>query len=191
MNLTFEGVIPPNATQTVLDETVPVLETWRLTLLTIRHQLDDPTPGTLVAKLWVNAGGEDRELMTLSGEDTFFRKPLYTVLEEGDRLTMEVTARHHDDNCIFDGYVSIERRSLGAGGELRVQVANTNLSGNYLHFQVPAATTWVIPHMLGRYPNVTTVDSLGREIEGEVTYLDPNTVRADFEVAVGGSAFCS
>jgi len=202
VNLAFEGVVPSNQTTTALDFTVPEHESWRLTLLTIKHaeqhiaeheELASP-PGTLVARLALASNGEERTVYTFSGDSPFIREPLHSVLETGDRLIMEITARHHEHACAYEGYVSLERRNMTDEGALRVEVLNQPTyvtAPNYLHFQVPAAATWIISHMLGRYPNVTTVDSLGREIEGEITYLDPNTVRADFERAVGGSAFCS
>jgi hypothetical protein len=195
VNLNFEGLVPPNETRTVLDHTVPLLETWRLTLLTIRHHMDDPTPGTLVAKIWVHSGGQDRELMTISGEDTFFRLPLYTVLEEGDRLTMDVTARHHEDDCVFDGYVSFERRSMTDGGVLRVLAINK--PEHYLHFQGVPAAVWTINHDLGFFPGgVTVVDSGGGVQIGRVDYINTNTLTVSFfvggnPVAFSGSAFLS
>ena len=115
-------------------------------------------------------------------------------MEAGETIRAVITSRHYVEPAVFGGIVSVERLSaisVDGRGTIPVEVVNLNAAGHYLHFQASPAATWILPHMLGRYPNVTTVDSLGREIEGEITYLDPNTVRADFEVAVGGSAFLS
>ena len=104
---------------------------------------------------------------------------------------MTLHAVHHVSTCNCRATLSVEvhYRQLAVGPGGGGSVTDPTQPGYYLHFQ-PAAQTWIIPHMLGRYPNITLVDSLGREIEGDVTYLDPNTARADFAQAVGGSAFC-
>jgi hypothetical protein len=55
--------------------------------------------------------------------------------------------------------------------------------------QTEASTLWTIAHNLGRRPSVTTVDTVGDEIEGQVHYVDANTVQVAFSPAVAGKAF--
>lgn len=62
---------------------------------------------------------------------------------------------------------------------------------NYRHVQMTAATTWTINHGLSFWPNVTVIDSSGREIIGEETYPNANTVIVTFSAAVAGEAYCS
>jgi hypothetical protein len=60
----------------------------------------------------------------------------------------------------------------------------------YRHVQATAATVWSIAHTLPFRPNVTTVDSSGREmIPGLVEYPDAVHVRLTFSAAVGGEAY--
>lgn len=64
--------------------------------------------------------------------------------------------------------------------------------GAYRHVQAIAATTWTINHALSFRPNVTAVDSTGREIlPGDVTYPSGTQVQLAFSVAVGGEAYLS
>jgi hypothetical protein len=62
---------------------------------------------------------------------------------------------------------------------------------NYVHDQAIASLTWHIVHNLNGFPNVTSVDSSDREIEGAVTYLSAFALDIDFGVVVGGTAYLS
>lgn len=69
--------------------------------------------------------------------------------------------------------------------------AGTVPTSTYRHVQMTAATTWTINHGLSFWPNVTVIDSSGREIIGEETYPNANTVIVTFSAAVAGEAYCS
>jgi len=59
----------------------------------------------------------------------------------------------------------------------------------YTHIQDVAAATWTIHHGLGRYPQVTVVDSAGSVVIGDITYPDTDTVIAKFGGAFAGRAY--
>jgi len=186
----FEGTVNPNQTVTPCNVVVPEGEQWRLLFLAIQQDAttaSEVVPGTIVLRVMVTPAGEDEErrLFRFSGEAAALRENLSGLLGAGDRVRIQVTSRHHTEPVRFLGSWSVEKLPL------QVYVVNQQESANYLHFQTNPSTTWIINHMMGRYPNITTVDSLGRVVEGELHYLDPNTARADFEYAVGGAAFCS
>jgi hypothetical protein len=61
----------------------------------------------------------------------------------------------------------------------------------YTHAQGTPATTWTITHNLGWYPNVAIVDSSGAQVEGDITYVNVNTVSATFSAAFSGAAYLS
>jgi len=72
---------------------------------------------------------------------------------------------------------------LAAGG--------TSGDKSYVHVQGAASTYWTIVHNLGKFPSITVVDSGNSEVEGEVQYIDPNTVTISFSASFGGRAYCN
>lgn len=63
--------------------------------------------------------------------------------------------------------------------------------GTYTHNQTSPASTWIIIHNMGFFPQVTVVDSTGEQVEGEVDYIDANTVNVTFSSAFSGKAYLS
>jgi hypothetical protein len=62
----------------------------------------------------------------------------------------------------------------------------------YRHVQATATTVWNITHNLAFRPNVSAVDSTGREMwPGAVDYPSAITVTLTFSAAVGGEAYLS
>ena len=64
-------------------------------------------------------------------------------------------------------------------------------AASYEHVQNAVSDTWTIVHNLGFRPNVTTFDSGGSVVEGDVSYLDLNTVIVRFTSAFAGGAYIS
>jgi len=65
-------------------------------------------------------------------------------------------------------------------------------TGAYRFVQASAAATWTITHNLPFRPNVTAVDSTGREvIPGTIDYTSDISVQLTFSAAVGGEAYLS
>jgi hypothetical protein len=62
---------------------------------------------------------------------------------------------------------------------------------SYHHVQGVASNTWNIEHNLNFYPNVTIMDSAGNIVEGEIVYVNQNTLRATFSAAFSGNAYLS
>lgn len=57
-------------------------------------------------------------------------------------------------------------------------------------FQV-ANTTFTVNHNLGQFPAVTFVDSAGQPIQGDVDYVNANTVTITFTAAESGWVYCN
>lgn len=55
--------------------------------------------------------------------------------------------------------------------------------------QTTASTTWNIPHRLGKRPSITTVDTAGNVIQGQVVYNSDIQATVYFGLAVAGSAY--
>jgi hypothetical protein len=62
----------------------------------------------------------------------------------------------------------------------------------YRHVQATASTVWAITHPLSFWPNVSVVDSTGREVWPDtVDYPSATTVQITFSAALGGEAYLS
>ena len=70
-------------------------------------------------------------------------------------------------------------------------LAELGATSHYHHSQGTAATTWVIPHNLGRYPAVTVLDSGGSEVEVSVLHDSINQATLTLSYAISGIATCS
>lgn len=70
-----------------------------------------------------------------------------------------------------------EKGDTGSGGDK-----------NYVHTQLTSSDTWVITHNLNKYPSVTTFDSTGEEVIGDITYNNVNQVTISFAGAFKGRA---
>lgn len=61
---------------------------------------------------------------------------------------------------------------------------------NTLEFnQMIPAGTWSIIHNLGKFPSVTVVDSGGTVVDGNVNYIDDNTIEIEFSFSFSGKAY--
>lgn len=63
--------------------------------------------------------------------------------------------------------------------------------GTYVHNQGVVASTWVVTHNLGAYPNVTVEDSAGTTVEGEIVHNTVNQLTLTFSAAFSGIAYLS
>jgi hypothetical protein len=61
----------------------------------------------------------------------------------------------------------------------------------YSHSQSAVSSTWSITHNLGFRPNVTTLDSAGSTIEGNVAHVSANQLTVTFSVGLTGNAYLS
>lgn len=59
----------------------------------------------------------------------------------------------------------------------------------FVFTQTTPIEVWAIQHSMEKFPAVTTVDSAGNEIIGDVTYLDTNNVTVTFTSKIAGKAY--
>ena len=59
----------------------------------------------------------------------------------------------------------------------------------YVHEQAVASSVWTITHNLGKNPSIEVVDSSGKVVTGKYTYVDINTITAEFNSAFKGKAY--
>ena len=98
----------------------------------------------------------------------FYRDAAHTVLlpTRGDTLYVDVTR-----DCTY--------RWTGQ--------AFAAIGGNYV-VEAPASDTWVIDHNMNKYPTVTTIDSNGCEVFGDVRYVSLSRVEISFGASFSGKA---
>ena len=72
------------------------------------------------------------------------------------------------DNMVFNGWANID---------------------TYVHDQAVAAQVWTINHNLGKHPSIDVVDTGGNIVTGKYTYVDENTMIAEFNAAFKGTAY--
>ena len=61
----------------------------------------------------------------------------------------------------------------------------------YVHTQGTPASVWTINHNLGFYPNITTIDSAGTVVEGDIAWPNTGTIVVTFQSAFSGKAYLS
>lgn len=70
-----------------------------------------------------------------------------------------------------------------------IDVAEVNADANVEFNQSTASAFWTINHNLNKYPSVIVIDSVGDEIEGDVSYVNKNTITITFSAAFSGKAY--
>ena len=60
---------------------------------------------------------------------------------------------------------------------------------SFTYTQTTPVTAWSIKHDLGKYPSVTTMDSAGNQIIGDVTYTDLDNLVVTFTSKIAGKAY--
>jgi hypothetical protein len=73
--------------------------------------------------------------------------------------------------------------------ELSQQITAGTGDAHYVHNQGSPSATWTIVHNLGKRPSVTVVDSGDTEVEGDIHYVDNNTVTVLFSSGFSGKAY--
>ena len=99
-------------------------------------------------------------------------------------MTLDTFRRLDDHNRRIRQLERTETDGGGGGG------GDDQVLG-YVFTQGTAATTWTINHPLPFPPNVTVVDSTGTQVEGDVVYIDADTLTVGFSAAFSGIAYLS
>jgi hypothetical protein len=81
---------------------------------------------------------------------------------------------------VQDAIVEVWQEMIESSGDAR-----------YVHTQNTPSATWQVEHNLGKFPSVTIVTSGGTEVEGDVVFVDINTVTLSFSSAFSGKAYCN
>ncbi len=120
------------------------------------------------------------------------------VFENTDTTLIEESVITIDDEIDPINVIINNEASLGVGvttiierGPAGPAGINGSPGGSYTHIQAIASDTWTIVHNLNFFPNVVVIDTLGREVQGEKTYTNSNTLVITFTGAFSGTAYLS
>jgi hypothetical protein len=80
---------------------------------------------------------------------------------------------------ILNGTTNADWEPVGSG---------TANDANYVHEQNSVASTWIINHNLNKYPSVGVFDSSNSKIEGDIKFLNLNSIQITFSAAFKGTA---
>ena len=72
-----------------------------------------------------------------------------------------------------------------------VQTLSDVVDKHYTHEQDVVSDIWTIQHNLNKMPSVVVVDSGGSTVEGDISYIDFNTLTISFNGAFTGKAYCN
>lgn len=90
----------------------------------------------------------------------------------------------------IDGNSSDDGKTLSYNAETSMWEARpAGGDKTYVHTQGLAASKWTIIHNMGKRPNVSVVNYQDEEIEGDVKYIDNNSLTITFDVLVDGKAY--
>lgn len=82
--------------------------------------------------------------------------------------------------------------ATGLNGKISPTLLDNVVSDkNYVHVQNIGSTLWEIPHMLGKFPSITVVDSANSEMTTTVNHIDLNNSTVELSYALTGRAFCN
>ena len=117
MNLTWRGVLKPDATPVVaMRQTVPLKKSWRLMLLVVNYEIsnDRDNFGAVEVTLFIRPKDSTVRVPCLQFASTAHlqRHELMGVLDAGDELTVEAVGRHHTHPCEVGLLLSIDATAV-------------------------------------------------------------------------------
>lgn len=62
---------------------------------------------------------------------------------------------------------------------------------HYTHDQMVSSNVWLVNHNLSKNPAVSIVDTGGNEVEGDVLYVNSNSLTLTFSAPFSGKAYCN
>lgn len=84
---------------------------------------------------------------------------------------------------------AVEQGPPGGKGDPGIQGPPGMAGANYEHAQTIPSNQWFIDHGLNRYPSVTTIDSAGSVVEGDVEYASGDQIIVSFSYPFAGKAY--
>jgi len=93
----------------------------------------------------------------------------------------------------FDAATNANTPSASNPFATALDLSQLSVSGGgdktFNHNQGTASSVWTINHNLGKNPSVTVIDNGNSVVEGEILYIDINTISITFSSAFAGDAY--
>jgi hypothetical protein len=162
----------------------------------VQFESGDPNSGTRTIYIEVDgvATRYSREWATSGNVSSFAQASMTKPFVAGTKITatlMQTQGATLATTAAGDGrtYWLSVTKVTGAKGDKGDPGPSQTVA--YTFVQGTPVNTWVIDHPLTFLPNVTVVDSSGRQVEGDVSYADTDTVTITFSAAFSGKAYLS
>lgn len=110
----------------------------------------------------------------------------------GDQFTVDNITREWDGTS-WDIVPTLIVGPTGPTGPLGPTgpIGSTGPKGDGYYLEYPvgvASAVWTINHNLGAYPSVTTINSAGDQVEGDVDYVSTYIITITFSAPFAGTA---
>jgi hypothetical protein len=134
-------------------------------------------------------GNREEGIGSFDGSVTIVRHTIHVTLEGGNYYNVDPEPISLSGTCIVSCTVNSTalRNVLDELPTIITVAPESYLNHNYT--QGVASNSWLIVHSLSKNPSVTVIDSSGSQVEGEVQYIDENTLRINFSAAFSGNAY--
>lgn len=85
--------------------------------------------------------------------------------------------------------IKLDKSISGSPGTGATVVPSAGYSQTFVYVQSAPMSTWVIRHLMNKYPSVEVVDSLGNVVSGAIQYIDLDIITITFSVPFAGAAY--
>lgn len=132
-------------------------------------------------KIYVDEKNERLDLTTKNGVR------LFVTREEKEYWNSKAdwNHTHHNVSETADGFMSKEDKikldAISASGEA--------VDRHVIFEQAVSSDVWEITHNMGKHPAVSIVDSAGSIVEGDITYIDNNSLKITFTAPFSGKVY--
>lgn len=115
------------------------------------------------------------------------------ILRASVRSGSGSSIRVRDLEVVTSIYPSDKLMVVTASGEKLITANNlaNMVDKHYTHTQDVVSDIWTIQHNLNKKPSVTVIDSGNSVVEGDISYIDNNTLTISFSGAFSGKAYCN
>jgi hypothetical protein len=117
----------------------------------------------------------------MSGDVVVLRRESIVTIVEGEPTSPVIEVVEAPAIVIQREGIPGARGETGASGEFG--------GATFIFTPEDVSASWLVAHNLNKFPSVDVVDTSGRRVMPDVTYLDSNVLTLDFDIPMTGSAY--